>query len=150
MVLFNRAHDAGRGLLRLDHVSWQLRRVLPKGATVSIEFADGLSLQGAAGLVMLCCSVIAAEQARVFGSADVLLIPHGAAAMNLHFLPMVAAVVDVNTWHGYGKHQASILTHMPPPYRVQLFTMNKFNWSAWEPKVCLWRCGANHHPLTSV
>ena len=75
------------------------------------------------------------DQARLFDSADILLMPHGAAAINLHFLPLVSAVVDINTFFDFGRHQAAVIAHMPPPYRVQQFVINKFNVTETEPVV---------------
>ncbi len=78
--------------------------------------------------------LIHTEQATIFDSTDILLMSHGAAAMNLHFLPLVSVVIDINSWY-YGSHQASIVAHMPPPYRIQQFTLNKFNVRDTEPVV---------------
>lgn len=103
ITLVNRKYDAGRGMLRLDELWWRVSREMPN-ATVRIAFMDGLTW---------------AEQVSVFDESDIVTIPHGAAVMNLWFVPQVAVIVDCNSISDAGIHQTAIVSHMPPQYKVE-------------------------------
>ena len=114
VMLVNRPHGGGRHIVGLDDVYDQLLRTLtPHGIPVRLVVPRVESL---------------ASQAAMFGSSNVIVVPHGAANTNFAFVPHRTIIFGV---HAIGHRFALDMDHseaLPsPPYNITLIPVKCAN-----------------------
>jgi len=110
VLLVNRPHGDGRHILGLDDVYDKLLRELPPDIPVRLFYPRSEGL---------------ADQAAAFSSANVLVVPHGAANANFAFLPHKAtifALFAVDSRLELDQDHAGALPS--PPYNITVVPVN--------------------------
>lgn len=110
ILLVNRPHGGGRHIIGLDEVYDRLVRELPEDVKVRLYYPRSENIS---------------DQAAVFNSANIVVVPHGAANTNFAFLPHTAiifAVYAVSGRHALDLDHAEALPR--PPYNVTVISIN--------------------------
>jgi len=110
VLLVNRPHGDGRHILGLDDVYDRLLRALPSDIPVRLYYprAEGLTAQAAA-----------------FSSANVIVVPHGAANANFAFLPHRTTIFAVYAVRGRHILDIDHAKSLPsPPYNASVVSVD--------------------------
>lgn len=110
VLLVNRPHGGGRHIIGLDDVYDKLLRELPGNVKVRLYYPRSENIS---------------DQASVFSTANIVVVPHGAANTNFAFLPQTAiifAVYAVKDRHALDLDHAQALP--TPPYNITVIPVN--------------------------